>query len=503
VQYLSILFLIFTSIVVYKNPKSQTSRFILLVIFGWFLSPYGFILYLDRNNIYSLSVNRYFNLPYSWWNQIALLNPDQINLIRLMNFGILLFVYAFACYAVAFTNVRNVQKNTRYYLLLLLIPVLEFLIYDPTIYKALYLLLIYGNKSLLSYNQFDTMVQIVYNTTRFVNIGYLLGSILLLVIYLKRRNHLPFLRNYTLFVLLGFLPVIILFLLTFAWAPKELMAVSALANYVSFNVVDLSDKYWLSVAFRYMVIGAFPVIIYATWKYGTLEVSYQKQENSITKSINIAHLGARVFSHALKNQIIAIQGETEFLQSKLPGQTEIQESIKTIQSTCETMIARLNELYNRFHSIELELLPTALNQGCGEAIQNFARTIPPQITFNYRPAADDPCVYLDARHFQEVIAVLFNNALEAIGEQAGTIEVAISNAGNWGIVTIADTGVGMATEQLKHIFEPFYTTKSSSQNWGIGLSYVHKIITGHNGKIFVESKAGHGSAFKLAFPKIR
>ncbi len=502
--YLSLLFIVFTFMVVYKNPKSRTSWFICLVILGWFCSPYGFVLYLDKNNIYSLFINRYFNLPYSWWNQIALMNVDQVNLIRVMNFGIMLFVYAFACYAIAFTCAGHDHKNFKRYILLLLVPILEMVIYDPVAYKKIYLLLICGDPALLSFNQFDTLIKIVYNLTRFINIGYLLGAVALLVNYLNHRTHIPFIRNYTAFVLLGFIPVIILFLLTFSWAPKELMAVSALADYVSFNVVDLSQKDWLFLILRYFGLVAFPIIIYATWKLSAVEAYYRKQESHITKSINIAHLGARVFSHALKNQLISIQGETEYLEGKLRdgNQADLLESVRTIQSTCDQMIERLNELYDRFKSIDVDLRPTGLVGPINEAVQRFRRMLPSAVTFLYEYPQDNPSVFLDHKHFKEAITVILNNALDAIGAGNGAITVRITYLDNWGVVEIADTGVGMDAEQQKHVFEPFYTTKSSSRNWGIGLSYVHKIVLAHNGRIFVESAPGQGSTFKIVVPVI-
>ncbi len=501
-QYLSLLFIVFTIIVVYKNPKNQTSWFIGLVILGWFLSPYGFILYLDRDNIYSLFINRYFNLPYSWWNQIDLMNLERINLIRLMNFGILLFVYAFASFSIAFTR-NDDRKNIRLYLLLIIAPLFELFIYDPLAYKKIYLILTTGNPSILTATQFNTLSKFIYDLTRFANILYLLGALTLLIIYLKKQTQIPFIRNFTAFVLVGFIPIIVLFLLTFWWAPNELMTVSAIANYVSFNVVDLSQKYWLFFIFRYFLIIAVPLILYASWKYSSSEVNYRKQENLITKSINVAHLGARVFSHALKNQIISIQGEAEYLQSKLQGQGDLLESIRTIQGACDETLQRLNELYDRFRIIDLELRPAELVIPVNEALQGLARTIPTNIQLQYEYPPENPAVYLDSKHLKEAIVVILNNALEAIGGKEGHITVVIRNIDNWSIIEISDTGAGISKEQQKHIFEPFYTTKSSSKNWGIGLSYVHKIVTAHNGKIFVDSQPGQGSTFKLIFPSIR
>jgi len=65
-------------------------------------------------------------------------------------------------------------------------------------------------------------------------------------------------------------------------------------------------------------------------------------------------------------------------------------------------------------------------------------------------------------------------------------------------VEIADTGLGMTVEQLEHVFEPFYTTKS--QGLGLGMSYARKVVELHGGTISVESRAGVGTAIRVALP---
>ena len=500
--FLSVLFVFFTLIMVYKNPKSRTSWFICLVMLGWFFSPYGFILYLGKQNFYYLLVNRYFNLSYSWWNRLALMDVHQVNIIRLMNFGIMLFVYAFLCYAIAFTYAKHDRKNIKLYIMLAILPCIQLLIYDPIIYKKIYLFFCTGNHPLLSYAQFDFIIKIIYNATLLVNIGYLLTSILLLTLYLARRTHIPFIRNYTLFVLLGFIPIITIFLFTFSLAPKQLITVSAIADYVSFNVVDLSKNQLLFLVFRYLVILAFCMIMYATWKFGTMEAFYLNQNAHITKSIKTAHLGARIFSHALKNQLISIQGESEYLENRLQDNEALYQSAHSITTTCNDVIERLNELYDRFNIIDIDLSPTELARPVKEVIDGFSRILPPNIALQQEYEEAVPPAFIDCSHLKEVLKVLLNNAREAIGSDNGTVSINLSVEDNWSIIRISDTGIGMSQQQLKHIFEPFYTTKSSAKNWGIGLSYVHKIVSAHNGKIFAESKPGKGSTFKIILPVI-
>ena len=103
---------------------------------------------------------------------------------------------------------------------------------------------------------------------------------------------------------------------------------------------------------------------------------------------------------------------------------------------------------------------------------------------------------------QTCLAILVN-ATEAVGEN-GEITVRTLNPDETQIrVEITDNGVGIAEEDIPHIFEPFFSTKTKTSGTGLGLSIVHGIIQSHNGKVEVKSKRGIGTTISIILPLIQ
>jgi two-component system NtrC family sensor kinase len=114
-----------------------------------------------------------------------------------------------------------------------------------------------------------------------------------------------------------------------------------------------------------------------------------------------------------------------------------------------------------------------------------------------------PEILLDRNQMVQVFINLFVNAIDAIENENGKIEIKtninFSNEINFFEVSIADNGMGIKEENFSKIFEPFYSTKGR-KGTGLGLAVVWGIIDQHSGLILVDSKVGKGTVFTLRLP---
>ena len=148
------------------------------------------------------------------------------------------------------------------------------------------------------------------------------------------------------------------------------------------------------------------------------------------------------------------------------------------------------------------------------------RTIAKNIDFVFKTSKDRCRVNLDPTQIEQAVMHLAINAIEAMPDggtltietgpadlssaESARLQAGVSksdrHAGAFAMLSVTDTGRGMTHETEAHIFEPFYTTKESRQNPGLGLTTVYSIIEGHKGHIAVDSEPKRGSTFKIYLP---
>jgi two-component system phosphate regulon sensor histidine kinase PhoR len=115
--------------------------------------------------------------------------------------------------------------------------------------------------------------------------------------------------------------------------------------------------------------------------------------------------------------------------------------------------------------------------------------------------AELPEMEIDGERIRQVVINLLSNAVK-FSDPGGSVNVKVEKNENELLFTIADRGVGMSKESLRHLFERFYRAedKLARGGTGLGLYITKQIIEAHGGKIWAESKLGEGSTFSLTLP---
>jgi len=128
-----------------------------------------------------------------------------------------------------------------------------------------------------------------------------------------------------------------------------------------------------------------------------------------------------------------------------------------------------------------------------------------QVELRYEAATDLPPILADSDGIQQIVLNLITNALAATGA-GGRIVVAVepypahSKTAEAIQLTVRDDGCGMSEETLKHLFDPFFTTRQEQGGVGLGLAVARGIVTAHRGSIKAESAPGQGSVFTIILP---
>jgi signal transduction histidine kinase len=217
-----------------------------------------------------------------------------------------------------------------------------------------------------------------------------------------------------------------------------------------------------------------------------------------------------IAAHDLRNPLAIIMGYGEFLiddlQEKLsPDQRTM---LMTIRHTSEFMLQLLNELLDisRIESGNLNIAPektdfVALVRENTELNRVIAGK--KDISIQLEIMEDIPEIMLDPLKITQVLHNLVGNAIKY--SFPGTkICIRVFRSGQYLTVAVEDQGQGIAPEDLERLFKPFESIRkkgtSGEKSTGLGLAIVRNIIFGHQGKIWVESQLGKGSAFYFALP---
>ncbi|MGD9401524.1 MAG: ATP-binding protein [bacterium] len=232
----------------------------------------------------------------------------------------------------------------------------------------------------------------------------------------------------------------------------------------------------------------------------------QAQLIQASKMAAMGQFGAGV-AHELNQPLAGISGYTDLLLLKMEEDSPQWRYAKKIEDQVTRMTKIINNLRTFARQSKFEYAEVDINQPIDDALMLLGEQLRSHnIKVRRDLTANLPRVYADANQLEQVFLNLISNAKDAMDiQRAGTLTIhsAADPETDFVEVYIADTGIGMDSNVINDIFNPFFTTKDVGKGTGLGLSISLGIIEDHGGKIEVHSSHGKGTVFRVALPKMQ
>ena len=254
-----------------------------------------------------------------------------------------------------------------------------------------------------------------------------------------------------------------------------------------------------------------PAMEKRTDEFGRLANSYHGMTAQLAELDKLKAEFVSVASHELKTPINVIVGYLELLQENIygelnPKQREICATLGKQAQTLTRLVKRLLDI-SRFEAGggKLERRQVDLDRFL-HAFETSFQVLALQREINFRVirGQDVPShVLWDEDRINEVLGNLLSNAFK-FTDRGGTVELIVEGSDNEVCLSVRDSGVGIAAEQLPHIFEKFFQASNqayaAAKGTGLGLAIAREIVEAHGGTIKVESTLGMGTTFSISLP---
>ena len=211
-----------------------------------------------------------------------------------------------------------------------------------------------------------------------------------------------------------------------------------------------------------------------------------------------------IFAHEVKNPINSISTGLQLIGMKMAPDAPYAGLVERLQNDCTRLTHLVKSTLTFSKPVEYRIQPVDLASMIPAILDKWdPRMKKLNITYNFSAPEAGLLVKADLRSIEQVFVNLISNAIEAMEDHGGSLNIKLIPASAHIIpsqceIIIADTGPGIPEDLVEHIFEPFLTTKSSGT--GLGLAITKRIVTAHEGNIYVESVPG-GSVFHVLLPR--
>ena len=283
-------------------------------------------------------------------------------------------------------------------------------------------------------------------------------------------------------------------------------------------------------AYRWMAVRAAPVRdadgTIAEWMGIEVDVTARHEAEERIRSVESQLLQAQKLeavgrlaggiAHDFNNLLTVISGTTSLAQGRLPPGSPLAAEFADIEHAADRAAALTRQLLAFSRRQSLNPVVLEINGVVSRLEGLLHRTLGEDLELRMVLADDTGRVRADPGQLEQVLMNLAVNARDAMPE-GGTLTIETApvaiegdyaathlgvDPGPYIMLSVSDTGIGMDALTCARVFEPFFTTKAVDKGTGLGLSTVYGIVKQTGGSIFVYSEPGHGTTFKIYFPRV-
>ena len=223
----------------------------------------------------------------------------------------------------------------------------------------------------------------------------------------------------------------------------------------------------------------------------------------MSRAEHLATLGelATGLAHEIRNPLAGIAGVIEIIGRDLPPMSPARAVVREVRQE----IAQIDRIVTDLLEIARPRRPQICRGNLNTTVEHAVMLARQQalsrpISIELKKSTDLPEIEHDSDQIHQVMLNLLLNSIQAI-ENKGNIAIEVDHKCGFAIITVNDSGRGIAPEHLPNIFRPFYTTKGKGT--GLGLSLARRIVEEHHGRIEVTSLVGKGTKFEVFLPLYR
>jgi signal transduction histidine kinase/ActR/RegA family two-component response regulator len=238
----------------------------------------------------------------------------------------------------------------------------------------------------------------------------------------------------------------------------------------------------------------------------TTQLELRQREEELRQAQKMEAVGrlAGGVAHDFNNLLTTILGRTHFLKDHVSDE-EAREDLDEIEKSAERAANLTQQLlmFSRKQVVQPRVLD--LNALIVDIERMLRRLVREDVVFETKLDPDLAPVRADPGGLEQVLVNLVVNAQDAM-PRGGRLRIETANGSlddaTHVVLTVSDTGEGMAPETLRHAFDPFFTTKPVGKGTGLGLATVYGIVQQARGQVLVESQPNEGTTFRIYLPRV-